>query len=66
MALPVTIRGPLDQPSYGIDETDAARRLVSLLGSAIFPPAALGAFVDFGSAKGNDCLTAAASPPPTG
>ena len=64
MALPVTIRGPLDHPSYGIDETDAARRLVSLLGSVIFPPAALGAFVDFGSAKGNDCLTAAASPPP--
>lgn len=66
VALPVTIRGPLDNPSYGIDETDAARRLVSLLGSAIFPPAALGAFVDFGSAKGNDCLTTAASPPPKG
>jgi len=46
--------------------TDAARRLISLLGSAIFPPAALGAFVDFGSAKGNDCLNTAAAPPSMG
>ena len=66
VALPVTIRGPLENPSYGIDETDAARRLISLLGSAIFPPAALGAFVDFGSAKANDCLNTAAAPPPMG
>src|SRR5215213_2452659 len=34
LALPVTISGRLDHPSYGIDETDAARRLASLLGTA--------------------------------
>ena len=62
VALPVTIRGRLDDPSYGVDETDAARRLVSLLGSAIFPPAALGAFVDFGGAADNGCLALLADP----
>ena len=64
LAVPVTVRGPLADPSFGLDEGDAARRLVSLLGSVVFPPAAIGAFVDFGSAKSNGCLALAAHPKP--
>ena len=62
LAVPVTVRGPIAEPSFGLDEGDAARRLVSLLGSVVFPPAAIGAFVDFGSAKSNGCLALAANP----
>ena len=57
----VTVRGPIADPTLGLDEGDAARRLVSLLGSVVFPPAAVGAFVDFGSAKSNGCLALAVS-----
>ena len=62
LAVPVTVRGPIADPTFGLDEGDAARRLVSLLGSVVFPPAAVGAFVDFGSAKSNGCLALAANP----
>ena len=62
LAVPVTIRGPLIAPSFGVAEADAARRVASLLGAVFFPPAALGAFVDLGSAKGNGCLELAAHP----
>ena len=62
LALPVTVRGPIADPSFGLDEGDAARRLASLLGSAIFPPAAIGAFIDFGSAGSNGCLALASKP----
>ena len=62
LAVPVTVRGPIADPTLGLDEGDAARRLVSLLGSVVFPPAAVGAFVDFGSAKSNGCLALAVSP----
>jgi hypothetical protein len=50
--LPVVIGGRLGHPSYGIDETDAARRLAKLLGTAIFLPTAIGAFLDFASLAG--------------
>ncbi len=63
LAVPVTVRGPIADPTFGLDESDAARRLASLLGSVIFPPAAIGAFVDFGSGGNNACLALAARPP---
>jgi uncharacterized protein involved in outer membrane biogenesis len=63
LAVPVTVRGPIADPTFGLDESDAARRLASLLGSVIFPPAAIGAFVDFGSSGNNACLALAARPP---
>ena len=62
VAVPVTVRGPIADPSFGLDDGDAARRLASLLGSVVFPPAAIGAFVDFGSASSNGCLELAANP----
>jgi AsmA protein len=62
VALPVTVRGPLTGPSFGLDEADAARRIASLVGAAVFPPAIIGAFADLGSAPANPCLKLAADP----
>jgi hypothetical protein len=61
-AVSVTLSGKIENPTFGLDESDAGRRLASLLGSTIFPPAALGAFVDFGSSETNACLALAANP----
>ncbi len=56
VALPVTIRGDIMEPEFGVDELGAARRLGGLLGSVLFPPAALLAFADIGTGEDNPCL----------
>jgi uncharacterized protein involved in outer membrane biogenesis len=62
VALPVTVRGPLTGPGFGLDQADAARRIASLAGAALFPPAVVGAFADLGSAPNHPCLKLAADP----
>jgi uncharacterized protein involved in outer membrane biogenesis len=62
VALPVTVRGPLMAPSFGIDREGAARRVASLLGAAVFPPEVMGTFAEPDSGGGNECLTLASDP----
>jgi uncharacterized protein involved in outer membrane biogenesis len=62
LSVPVRIEGPLREPRFGIDEKDAARRLGTLLGAAIFPREVLGSFADLGEAGGKDCLAIGADP----
>jgi len=48
LAVPVLIRGPLDNPSFLPDPLGTLAKLGSLLGSIVFPPAALIGLVDLG------------------
>lgn len=51
LAVPVLVRGPLNDPSFLPDPVGTLTKLGSLLGSIVFPPAALIGLVDLG---GND------------
>lgn len=48
LAVPVLIRGPLDDPSFLPDPLGTLAKIGSLLGSIVFPPAALIGLVDLG------------------
>jgi hypothetical protein len=48
LAVPVLIRGPLDDPSFLPDPLDTMLKIGSILGSILFPPAALLGLVDLG------------------
>jgi hypothetical protein len=48
LAVPVLVRGPLDDPSFLPDPLGALAKIGSLLGSIVFPPAALIRLVDLG------------------
>lgn len=56
LAVPVELKGSFKSPKFGVDEGTVAAKLgAGLLGALVFPPAALGAFADLGSAD-NPCL----------
>lgn len=64
VALPINVRGTFADPSFAPDELAAAKTIGSLLGSTLFPPAALLAFGDLGSEDSaciNDAATGAAA-----
>jgi uncharacterized protein involved in outer membrane biogenesis len=48
LAVPVLVRGPLDDPSFLPDPLGTLAKIGSLLGSIVFPPAALIGLVDLG------------------
>ncbi|MEP4378876.1 MAG: AsmA family protein [Alphaproteobacteria bacterium] len=48
LAVPVLIRGPLDDPSFLPDPLGTLAKIGSILGSIVFPPAALIGLVDLG------------------
>ena len=48
LAVPVLVRGPLSDPSFLPDPLSTIAKLGSLLGSIVFPPAALIGLVDLG------------------
>ena len=64
LALPINVGGTFADPSFAPDELAAAKTIGALLGSTLFPPAALLAFGDLGagdSACVNDAATGAAA-----
>ena len=60
VALPINVGGTFADPSFKPDELAAAKTLGSLLGSTVFPPAALLAFGDLGAGD-NPCVAEAAA-----
>lgn len=62
VSLPVTARGPLARPAFGIDREGAALRLGSLLGAIALPPGLREAMGELGDGEdGRGCLAAAAT-----
>lgn len=55
LALPVNVRGPLSNPSVTPDELSVLKKLGGLVGSIVFPPAAILSLGELGKA-GNPCL----------
>lgn len=51
LAVPVNVRGPLDDPSFRPDSLSTLAKLGTILGSIVFPPAALIGLIEMG---GND------------
>lgn len=60
VALPIKVGGTFADPSFKPDELAAAKTIGSLLGSTLFPPAALLAFGDLGSGD-NPCINEASA-----
>lgn len=56
-AVPVTIKGTLAEPSYGVSEIAAARKVGGLLGAFVFPPALIIGLAETGTGEENPCLS---------
>lgn len=56
LSVPVKVGGTLAEPTFRPDELAVARRVGGLLGSTLFPPAALLSLGDLGSGDDNPCL----------
>lgn len=56
LSVPVHVEGTLAAPSFRPDAVSVARRVGGLLGSVVFPPAALLSLGDLGTADSNPCL----------
>ena len=66
VAVPVNIGGTLAEPTFRPDGLAAARKIGGLLGSTLFPPAALLGLGELGSSTDNSCLKIAAGEAPEG
>ncbi len=64
LSVAVDVGGTLLAPTFTADTASAARRVGSLLGGLLFPPAALAAFADLGSGDENPCPGIAAGGAP--
>ena len=55
-AVPVEIKGPLADPSISLNKLAAAAKVGGLIGSVVFPPAAIATLTDLGTGEKNPCL----------
>ncbi|MCG8544706.1 MAG: AsmA-like C-terminal region-containing protein, partial [Alphaproteobacteria bacterium] len=63
-AVPVEITGPLADPSVSLNKLAAAAKVGGLIGTVVFPPAAIAALTDLGTGEKNPCLTQASGGSP--
>lgn len=56
LSVPIKVGGTFAEPSFAPDELAVARRVGGLLGSTLFPPAALLSLGDLGTGEDNPCL----------
>ena len=54
--VPVTIGGTLASPSLGVNKLAAAAKVGGLIGTVLFPPAAIAGLADLGTADDNPCV----------
>lgn len=55
-AVPVEIKGPLADPSIGLNPLAAAAKIGGLIGTFVFPPAAVVTLGELGASDNNPCL----------
>ena len=60
IAVPVRVTGPLTNPNYQLEPIGTARKVAGLLGTVLFPPAALIGLGEMGSGEHHPCLDIAA------
>jgi uncharacterized protein involved in outer membrane biogenesis len=56
VAVPVKVEGPLTNPGYRLEKSQAARKAIGVVGLFVFPPAALIGLGELGTGEENPCL----------
>lgn len=63
-AVPVEIKGPLADPSISLNKLAAAAKVGGLIGTVVFPPAAIVGLTDLGTGEDNPCVKQASGGTP--